>query len=205
MDHYVITINRQFGSLGRPIARDLSRILGIEYYDRDIVDSVAKETGLNRNIISSEEESCKSGLFGMKFPLGRGTTETQDKIFNIQQKIIATLADCEDCIIVGRCSDYVLRNHPHLIRIFIYAPYEQRLKNCIENLHMSPNEARKMITEVDHARDAYHLRYAKYKPGDFCQNDLMVDSSFLGIEATAEQLAEFVHKKLAQYQDSLIS
>lgn len=193
--HFAITINRQFGSLGRPIARDLSRILDIEYYDRDIVDSVAAETNLPVSLISKEEERSKGGFFSMQFPLGRGTNDTQDKIYEAQRKIISNIADKENCIIVGRCSDYVLRNHPHLTRIYIYAPYEQRLQNCIENLHMDATVARRMIQDVDQARDAYHLRYARYTPGDFAHNDIMIDSSYLGIADTATYLADLIRKK----------
>lgn len=193
--HYAITINRQFGSLGRPIARELSKLLEIEYYDRDIVDAVAKETNLPVSVVSNEEEKSKTGFFNMKFPLGRGTNDTQDKIYETQRKIIAATADRENCIIVGRCSDYVLRNHPHLIRIFIYAPYETRLKNCIEQLHMKSDAARKMIQEVDQAREAYHLRYAGYIPGDYTHNEILIDSSLLGVEGTAKYLATLIKEK----------
>jgi len=193
--HYVVTINRQFGSLGRPIARELSRLLDIEYYDRDIVDKVAKETNLPVSVVSSEEERSKTGFFSMKFPLGKGTNETQDKIYETQRKIIASIADREDCIIVGRCSDYVLRNHPHHIRVYIYSSYDKRYKNCIENLHMDAETARKMIQEVDQAREAYHLRYAGYVPGDFAHNDIMIDSSLLGVDGTAKYLAFLIKEK----------
>ncbi len=195
MYNYAVAINRQFGSLGRPIAKELAKLLSIEYYDRDIVDKVAKETNLPVSVVSSEEESAKAGFFNMKFPLGKGTNETQDKIFEVQRKIITHIADRESCIVVGRCSDYVLRNHPHLFRIFIYAPYDIRLKNCIENLHMSPESARKMIQEVDQARDAYHMRYAKYLPSDILHNDVMIDSSFLGVNGTAAYLYELIKAK----------
>ena len=195
--HYAITINRQFGSLGRPIAKKLSELLNIEYYDRDIVDSVAKQTNLPISVISNEEETAKAGFLRMKFPLGRGTNETQDKIYEIQRQIISNIAAKEDCIIVGRCSEYVLRNHPNLIRIFIYAPYDQRLNNCINNLHMDSETAQKMIQEVDQARMAYHLRYAGYQPGDFSHNDILINSSFLGIDGTAEYLFELIKRKYA--------
>lgn len=197
MDNYVITINRQFGSLGRPIAKKMSEILQIKYYDRDIVDAVAKETNLPVSIISDQEESAKSGFFYMKFPLGSETNAMQDNIYETQRKIIANIADRESCIIVGRCSDYVLRNHPNLIRIFIYASYEKRLRNCIDNLHMTKDSAQKMIADVDKARNAYHMRYAKTVPSDINHNDLMIDSSILGIDGTAAYLADFVQQKLS--------
>lgn len=196
METYVIAINRQFGSLGRPIAKKMAEILNIHYYDRDIVDTAAKEINMPVSVISNNEESAKSGFFYMKFPLGNGTTETQDSIFETQKKIIATFADKESCIIVGRCSDYILRDHTHLIRIFIYASEEKRVQNCIKNLHMNLDVAKKMIIDVDKARDAYHLRYAKYVPSDFSHTDIMIDSSLLGIDGTASYLCKLIEQKM---------
>lgn len=195
MNNYAVTINRQFGSLGRPIAKELAKILNINYYDRDIVDKVASEINMPVSVISSEEEAARTLFFNMKFPLGKGTSDTQDKIYEAQRKIITHIADKESCIIVGRCSDYVLRNHPRLIRIFIYAPYDTRIKNCVNNLHMSVDNARKMIKDVDQAREAYHMRYAGYSPCDHLHNDIMIDSSFLGIDDTASYLADLIKKK----------
>ncbi len=197
MEHFVITINRQFGSLGRPIARKMSELMNIEYYDRDIVDTVSHEMNMPVSIISHEEETVKSNFFRMKFPLGNGASSIQEDIFEAQRKIIANLADKESCIIVGRCSDYVLRNHPRLIRVFIYAPTEIRYKNCIENLHMTPETARKMIADVDKARDAYHMQFAGYLPSDFNHNDIMVNSSFLGVDGTAAYLTDFIKQRLS--------
>lgn len=117
--------------------------------------------------------------------------------FESQRRIISKLADSQSCIIVGRCSDYVLRNHPKLFRIFIYAPFEARYRNCIENLHMDEAEAKKMITEVDKARTAYHLRYTKYTPDDIHHNELLIDSSILGIDGTAKYLSEFILQRLS--------
>ncbi len=197
MNNYVITINRQFGSLGRPIARKISEMLDIEYYDRDIVDSVAKEMDLPVSLVSDEEETAKSNYFSMKFPLGNGITAMQQDIFEAQRRIISNLADRENCIIVRRCSDYILRNHPFLIRVFIYAPKDVRFKNCVENLHMSSEHAKKMITDVDKARNAYHMHFARYLPSDFNHNDIMINSSFLGIDGTAAYLVDLVKQRLS--------
>ena len=197
MDNYVITINRQFGSLGRPIARKMSELLGIEYYDRDIVDAVAKDMNMPVSAVSDNEETARISYFSMKFPLGNGTTAVQQDIFESQRRIIANLADKENCIIVGRCSDYILRNHPNIMRIFIYAPTEIRYKNCVENLNMKPETAKKMIAEVDKARDAYHMHFAKYLPSDVNHNDIMINSSFLGIDGTAAYLVDLVKQRLS--------
>ena len=101
MSHYAITITRQFGSLGRPIAKKLSERLGIEYYDRDIVEQVAKETGLSVKTISNEEESAKNRFFRMMFPLGGpDTTVIQESSFQKYRKeSFRILAKKEDCIL----------------------------------------------------------------------------------------------------------
>lgn len=196
MSHYAITITRQFGSLGRPIAKELSERLGIHYYDRDIVEGVAKKTNLSIAEISDNEESASNSFWKMKFPILSETRMVQDHIFDIQKNIIQDIADREDCIIVGRCADAVLKEHKNCIRIYIYASEEQRLKNCVDVLRMDPREARKMIKEVDQARESYHSRYAGYLPNDENHQDIMINSGLLGTSGTAELLESIIRKKL---------
>lgn len=198
MIHYIVTITRQFGSLGRPIAKRLSEILGIEYYDRDIVEATAKKMNIPVSEISSEEEKSNAGFFKMGFPLGMGSSDKQLEIFTEQTKIIRGLADKGSCIIVGRCSDYLLRNYKNCLNIFIYAPYDARLRNCVDYLNMNTEEAKKMIASVDKARNAYHKNFAKYPPGDYEHKDILIDSSVLGVEGTAEILAEFIQRKFVE-------
>ena len=196
MDNYIITVARQFGSLGRPIAKELSELLDINYYDRDIVEETAKKMGMTVSEVSNEEEVAKTPFFKMGFPLGMGTSAKQDEIFSMQAKIIRELADKESCIIVGRCSDYVLRNYKNAIHVFINAPYEARLRNCVDLLHLDMENAKKEIQEVDKARDAYHMRYAKFLPSDFNHKNVMVDSSLFGVEGTAKALARMIQERM---------
>ncbi len=194
-EKFVVTITRQFGSLGRPIARMVSEALGIEYYDREIVDLAAKNLNLPVSTISDAEESAKSAFFNMSYPLGMGTTTIQDSIFATQRKLIADLADKESCIIVGRCSDFILRDYQNIINIFIYAPYNARLRNCVERLNMQPAEAKKMIAEVDKARESYHKHYSGYSMADKDHKHVMIDSSLLGIEGTCDVLVSIIKKR----------
>ena len=193
-DNYVITISREFGSMGRTIARKMSQELNIDFYDRDIVEEVSKRMGLPVPTISDAEEKA-SNYFSRRFPLGNVTTELQDQIFHVQQDIIRNLAAKESCIIVGRCADYVLRDHKNHMRVYIYTSYENKYNNCVNNLLINPKEAEKMIKSVDKARKAYHMRYAKYSPDDARYKDILVDSSFLGVEGTAHMLANVVKSK----------
>lgn len=198
---YVVTITRQFGSLGRPIARKMADKLGIEYYDRDIVDQAAKKLNLPVSVVNEEEESAKkipvNPFSRMMYPLGKGTSTTQDEIFQAQQNIIKFLAEKETCVIVGRCSDFTLEEMENVVHIYIYAPYETRVEHCVKDLHMEINEARKMIVAVDEARDSYHMQYAGYKPDDKNHKDILIDSSFLGVEGTADYLVEAVKRRFA--------
>ena len=196
MSHYAITITRQFGSLGRPIARELAEELGIEYYDRDIVECVAQKTGLTVSEISDNEEVADNRFWKMKFPIISETRVVQDQIFEVQKNIIQDIAARENCIIVGRCSDYILRDHEKCIHIYIYASEEQRMKNCVEVLHLEPREAKRMMKEVDRARESYHTRYAGYLPNDENHQDIMINSGLLGTEGTAKVLADIIRKKL---------
>ncbi|MGN0373077.1 MAG: AAA family ATPase [Enterocloster sp.] len=195
MEKYTITITREFGSLGRPIARSLSEKLGIEFYDRDIVDQVASQLNLPVSRISETEEKAEHRFFAHMFPLGTDEEYIQDMIFDVQKDIILDLAEKSSCIIVGRCSDYLLQNNKNNVNIFIYAPYKERLYNCIHTLGMTEEQAKKMIMSVDKARNAYHRKYAGYLPGDTRHKHLMIDSSLLGVEGTADLIAQMVRKR----------
>ncbi len=194
-DTYIVTIQRQFGSLGRPIAKKLSEILQIEYYDRDILEIASKELNKSREELSNYEEKSYSK---MKYPLGLGTPKMQNYLFSVQQCVISELATYDrSCIIVGRCSDYILRHFKNTINIFIYAPYEKRLKNCIEELGMNEEEAKDMIAKVDKARENYHQYYTGMPAATINGRQILIDSSFVGVDRTAEMLAEIIKKRVA--------
>lgn len=192
MENYVVTISRQFASFGRSIAQKLSEELKINFYDRDIVEATAKRMGQPIPVISSEEENSGSTFFRRKYPLGMGVANIQDEIFQVQTNIIKDFAKRESCIIVGRCAGSVLKDHPRCLNIYIYAPYEYRLKNCIEVFQMDPKQAKKMIKDVDKARENYRYRYCPEVSNVYDGYDLMIDSSRFGIDNTAKMIADIV-------------
>lgn len=194
MEKFTLTITREFGSLGRSIAKELSEELGVAFYDRDIVEAVSKQLNLPVSTVSNVEEKSKNRLFARKFPLGTDEEYIQDMVFDTQQKLIRDLAGKSSCIFVGRCSDYILEHEKRNINIFIYASRANRLKNCIDHLDMTGEEARKMIASVDRARCAYHKKYAGYLPSDPEHKNLMIDSSLLGVRGTAGMIAHVVRK-----------
>ena len=195
MMKYSVSIGRQFGSLGRPIAKKMSEILQIEYYDRDIVEKAAKKMNISIKEASRIEETANGGFGYMRFPLGLGTSESQDRIFEEQRKIIMDIANQGSCIIVGRCADSILYDNENNLNVFIYAPFETRIVNCVNELGMEAKSAKKMITEVDKARNAYHMRYVNYLPNDIDHMDIMINSAILGADGTAEYLAEIIKRK----------
>ena len=195
---YIITIVREFGSMGRPIARRLSELLRIEFYDRDIVEETARKMNLPASVISINEENQGSAYSRMRFPLGKSSREKQDEIFRVQSEIIRSLAKRESCVIVGRCSDYILRDFENRLSICVYAPFEKRIENCVSSLGMDEETAMQMTVEVDKARRKYHKRYANYSPEDIKNKNLLIDSSFFGIEGTARLIAEIAKSKFGK-------
>lgn len=190
---YYITVSRQFGRMGRPIAKRMSELLEINYYDRDILEAACKEMG---RPVSELPEYDEKSYSRMKYPLGIGEHKMRDHLFNLQQCFISELLLKEQsCIIVGRCSDYILRHEKRTMNVFIYAPYEERLKNCVEELGLSKEEAEKMIKSVDKARDNYHYYYTGERENTFANRHIMINSSIFGIEGTAQMLVDIAKKK----------
>lgn len=178
--------------MGRTIAQLMAWDLGVNFYDRDIVEETAKRMGLPISVISAKEENANSVYFKRQYPLGMGLSNMQDEIFSIQKNIIEDLAKKESCIIVGRCADSILADMENRLSVYIYAPYEKRFANCTKILKMEEKVARRMIREVDRSRELYHRRYCPEYTDPFSNRDLLIDSSRFGIEKTAEMLSEIV-------------
>ena len=197
MEQYVITISRQFGSMGRTIAQHLSEELGIEFYDRDIVEATAKRMGQSVKAISNAEESAGSFFLRKKYPFKMGIYSISDEIYAVQKNIIHDMAHKQSCIIVGRCADSILQDMPNHLNVYIYAPFEARLYNCTHDLMMDESTARKMIKEVDTARTNYQRKYCPEVKSVFDHKDLMIDSSKFGIDGTVKLLSGIVRERWA--------
>ena len=197
MKQYVVTISRQFGSMGRMIAQQLSRELGVNFYDRDIVEETASRMGLPVSVISNTEENSKSIYFKQQYPLGMGIASMRDEIFLIQKNIIRDLAQKESCIIVGRCADSILTDMENRLNVYIYAPMDARLRNAVELAKLDEKTAKKMIREIDRSRELYHRRYGPEYVDASTNKDIMIDSSRFGAEGTVKILAGLVREMFA--------
>lgn len=195
MEHTVITISRQFGSMGRSIAHRLSDELGIKFLDRDIVEETAKRMGLPISVISDEEETTKNHFFKRAYPLGIGVPNLKDEIFDVQKNIIRDIASKDSCIIVGRCADYILSDYQNLFSIYVYSPYQKRVENCTKYLGMDVKTAKRMIRDVDTARENYHRFYIPCYTNPFDNRNLCIDSSHFGIDGSASLIAEIIRNR----------
>lgn len=193
MEQYVVTISRQFGALGRTVAQCLSGMLGVEFWDRDIVEATAKRLGQSLSTVSDVEETAKYSLFPTrKERISLASYSLDDEIFDTERNIILDAAKQSSCIIVGRCSDYLLRDMPNRLSVYLFAPLEQRVKNCIERLEMDEKTARRTIREMDAARGNYQRKYCPGTKSPFEYKDMLIDSSRFGPEGTAKIIAAVV-------------
>ena len=193
MKQYVITISRQFASMGRSIAQQLAKQLAIDFYDRDIVEETARRMGLPVSHVSDKEES---GYFKRMYPLGIGLKSEQDEIFMIQSNIIRDLAKKHSCIIVGRCAESVLKCFDNVLNVYVYAPYEKRFENCTKLLEMDEATAKKMLVKIDASRAAYRKKYTG-ETDNFSNRQVMLDSGYFGIDGAARLIAHIAKERFA--------
>ena len=182
--------------MGRPIACELSKRLGIPFYDRDIVEETAKRMGLPISVVSDKEEVSNFPYLRYLYPLGMVVPSMQDEIFQIEKNIIMDLADKGPCILVGRCADSILAERKNHFSIYIYASYENRLKNCCEYFEMEKAAAEKMIVDADHSRTLYHKRYSKGYHSELDYKDVALNSGSFGVKGSAEILEAMIRNWL---------
>ena len=190
MKHFVITMGCEFGSGGPEIGKMLAKSLGIEYYDRDLVDKVVEKIGVEKHLV--EEADNKNFVpYGIETSLGTRYANLSNKVIYTQFDVIRKMAKTS-CVIIGRCSDYILKGQDDVVNVFVYAPTEVRIKTIMEKMNLSERHAAEVIRDYD---NALHRRY-KYITGtyrgDRHNRHLLVDSSVLGGEKTAKFIKSFV-------------
>ena len=193
MKHFVITVGCEFGSGGPAIGKMLAKSLGIEYYDRDLVDKVVEKIGVEKRLV--EEADNKNFVpYGIETSLGTRYANLSNKVIYTQFDVIRKMAK-SSCVIIGRCSDYILKGQDDVVNVFVYAPTEVRIKTIMEKMNLSERHAAEVIRDYD---NALHRRY-KYITGtyrgDRHNRHLLVDSSVLGWEKTAKFIKSFVEMR----------
>ncbi len=189
----IISIGRQHGSGGREIARLLAQELGIKCYDKEIVDEAAKHSDFSRDLINAYDEKRMSAF--MLHAGGYGLNENfrlNMQVVSAQFDAIREIASKGDCIFVGRCADYILRDRSDLVSVFILGDMDERLK-CLERRQgLDEAAARKKIKEVDKDRSSFYKYYSDQVWGDAQNYDLCINSSRLGVEGTVKVIMDYI-------------
>ncbi len=196
----IITISREFGSGGRELGRRLAEELSIAYYDQEIVTELIERTGFAKEYVKQAEERIPLPLLPITtahtFGIGSNIAiEQQLSIYNHESDIIKEMAEKSDCVIVGRCADYVLRDM-NPFRIFVYADIDSKMKRCRERgddaKDMSEKELKQKISSVDKKRSRYYQFYTDNNWGDRINYDLCINTSSKDIKVLAKKLADFI-------------
>jgi cytidylate kinase len=202
MEKFVITIGREFGSGGLDVGRMLSEKLGVKCYDKELLAMASKESGLCQEIFESHDEKpTNSFLYSLVMDTysvsGYTSTPFMDmplnhKVFLAQFETIKNLAKKESCIIVGRCADYALAEHPNCIHVFIHADMAFRIQHIMETFGLEKDKAADMIQKTDKKRANYYNYYSNKKWGDSRSYHLTLDSSQLGFDGCCKMILDYM-------------
>ncbi|MCI1209749.1 MAG: cytidylate kinase-like family protein [Treponema sp.] len=209
----IITISREFGSGGRTIGRLTAQELGYDFYDNELIDLSAKESGLSPEFIERTEQNISSGwLYNMMLgssyatgttgaPIGSGNPilPLADQVFNAQRKTILQIAKKGPCVIVGRCADYILKSDEDIatsdiLNVFIFADMSAKMERAVKKYGIPADDAKKTINRINKRRANHYNTFTEDTWGNRSNYDVMLNSTLLGVEKTAELLVEIVKK-----------
>ncbi len=204
----IITVARQYGSGGREIGEKVAAALNIPIYDRELITDAASKGDLHVDVIQKADEVAANSLlytlavgsnvfgsaisFGYKMPIN-------DKLFILQSDVIREYAAKGSCVIIGRCADYVLRDEPNLLRIFIHGDIDHRRERVLaRHPDIKPAAAIDIISKTDKRRSSYYNFYTGNKWGKYDNYDLVLNSSTLGVDGAVEMIVGFAKKKIEE-------
>lgn len=198
MQDFILTIGCEYGSGGPDIAKMIAKDLGYPCYDRAIIDRIIEETGLSKEMTEKLEAGVE--VRGRSQVLQNTASPSKysiltDRVVYLQTQIIRKLAGRGPCVIVGRCSDYVLRDRTDVLNAFVYAPEAQRLRHIMDVLQVSEEAARVLIEKNDRQLHARYKQMTGTYRGDRHNRHILIDSSVLGFEKTAKFIEDFAKQK----------
>lgn len=197
----IITMERQFASGGNEIGRQVAKRLGIELHDRDILTLAAKRMEIPHIYIADLEETAPGSIiFNLaKTALGGASKNTTnlpitERLFLEEKKIIEEMVEKGDCVIVGRCASYILKDREDCLKVFVHADDNFRLERAINTEKLSPDEAAEVIKKTDKKRSGFYTTHTGLSWGDMKHFDVCLDSSSLGIENCVDMLTAVMKK-----------
>lgn len=198
----VITISRQFGSGGHEVGERLARELNVPFYDKALIAMAAKQSGLSEEVFANADEKATSSLlysmvmgsysFGARVP-GINEMPINDKLFIIQSDIIKKAAAEGACVVIGRCADYILREHENCLNVFIHANKEERIRRSIAKKDCEERKASDFVTKKDKQRANYYNFYSNKRWDDLQNYDITIDTSRFSIDQAVGMLIDAAH------------
>lgn len=193
----IISISREFGSGGHEIGENIAKKLYIPFYDRTLSEVAASNIGIDVSKIGEVDERTANSfmyslVMGTSFAGNVTNMTAQDRMFAEQSRLIEEYAQKGPCVIVGRCSDYVLRNNPNCIHFFICADIENRTKRVMETMSLNESNALTLIKKTDKARASYYQHYTGKKWGDPTSYDICINTYSTNITQTAEMIMDIL-------------
>lgn len=197
-DHYVITIGCEYGAKGNAIGKKIAKDLGIPVYDRQTVDDIISEVGISSDVMDKVESGKTIAGKGAEGQEKRGSfsklSDLTERAIHVQKQIIKKLAKKESCVFIGRSADYILKDECDKLSVFLYAPEDVRLKNVMESHNLEESDAQILISAKESRFHARHLAFTGSNRGDRHNRDLLLDSSILGVDGTAEYIEILARK-----------
>lgn len=192
MSNKIITISREYGSGGKYIGELVAQKLGIPFYDKEIMEKIAEETGFVKDFIERLAEYAPSkNIFSYAF-VGRNSAgeSMEDYIQNVQRKIILDIASKGSCVIVGRSADYILKGKAETINVFIRGDIDEKIQRICEYRGVSEAEAAKLVRDTDKKRSVNYKYYTGQSWGNIKNYDLVLNSTSIGVENCADIIAK---------------
>lgn len=202
MDKKLITISREFGSGGRLIGKRLAEKLDIPYYDKELLDRIAEESGFSKEMMVEAEKKAKNSfLYSLASAMGTGeagpeSLSLNERFFLAQFDTIRRIADEGSCVIVGRCADYVLRGMPEATNVFIYAEEADKIKRAVQEYGVPEDSVKKLMKDTDKARANYYAYHTGRKWGEHVNYNLSIDSGYIEIEDIVDLIIKYTDMKL---------
>lgn len=203
MEKVIITIGRQFGSGGSEIGKKLADNLNIKYYDKELIQLAAKESGICPELFEKADEKTSGGLlqaFAMGFSMNGALYQPNDyftdaTLFQVQSDVIRKIAAERSCVIVGRCADYILKDDPHCTSVFIHSSEEDRIQRIIGKNPVTEKEALEQMRKTDKTRASYYNYYTDKTWGAAMSYHLCLNSSVIGTDHCVRLIEEFIKNR----------
>lgn len=195
----VITIERQYGSGGRDVGHKVAELIGAKCYDHDLIVMAAKRSGISEEALArADEEASSSLLYTLAMGASMIYTNTtpmavpiNDALFIAQSEIIRELSESEDCVIVGRCADFILRDHDRLVKVFVQGEMSDRVARIMARAGIGEDEAKARISKKDKKRASYYNYYTGGKWGKPDNYNLIVSTSKIGVDGAAQLIVNY--------------